>query len=768
MITIFNLVGFTLCFFSISLIAGYVYPELTVDSYHKNRDRIFAVSPYSDGTWVQSILIDIMNDRKTFNKVIPYGFDWDKCCLRYEENQPVESDAIFVDSSFFDAFSFKFIAGDKSSCMTIPFSIVFTQSEAKRLFGSGDPIGKKLKYNSKHELTVTGIIEDYPDNSIFRSRCFISFSTMRILTPFSFKCGWNCSNLEAFVMLSSPADKKWAVEELKECMKERYKEDTELKPDLVSLHDFYFSKDFEIPEEMNKGDMTNVIIFCSLGVLIFFIALFNYFNLAVASLIEKRKQSAMLKIFGSSFRQQWLLLFTDAFILASIAWLVALLIEESLISTSLGSALSISERLSTGLTAGLIPFIATVTLAMLAGLAGALYVSKCPIQDAYRCSNGSGKNSFQMLMLMAQFCIVTFLVSATFTTRKQVNFMQNSDPGFLKENLICIEPLFHMKNPEEVIKRELLSIPGVINLTFSDAIPGKQTQGWGTDIIVNGEEKEVNFSAVPVWSDFFEVYGFTLIDGRFFSDTISTDYGNVVLNEAAAKETGWEDPIGQTMFDWTINERKMGGKVVGIIKDNNFQSMHKAVEPMAFMNLPRYSNYITLKIGAGNENQKHVISLIKKKWQILEPDLPFQFFYIDQYIDQKYDKEMRLGKLSLFLSVISIIITCLGLIGVSLFIAEKKTKEIGIRMVNGATVPEIIRWLNARFYVPLILSMIIALPLSWWFITQWLQSFAYKTSLSWWILAVSALVTISIVITCVTWQSWRAAKRNPVDALRYE
>jgi putative ABC transport system permease protein len=172
MVTIFNLVGFTLCFFSISLIVGYVYPELTVDNYHKNKDRIFVVSPYSDRTWVANILVDIMKDRSAFDRVIPYGFDNNKSYMRNGENQPIESEALFVDSSFFDAFSFKFIAGDTKNCMNVPFSIVLTQSEAKRFFANEDPLGKKLKYNATHEVTVTGIIEDYPVNSIFRSKSF--------------------------------------------------------------------------------------------------------------------------------------------------------------------------------------------------------------------------------------------------------------------------------------------------------------------------------------------------------------------------------------------------------------------------------------------------------------------------------------------------------------------------------------------------------------------------------------------------------------------
>jgi putative ABC transport system permease protein len=768
LVTIFNLLGFVLCFFAITLIGSYVYSEVTTDNYHKNKERIFALSPYSDGTWVQYVLINLMNDNSVFNKVIPYGFDWNKSYLKYQDNQAMESQTIFVDSAFFEAFSFEFIAGDPKECVSVPYSAVITQSEARRFFGNENPIGQKLKYNSKYELTVTGVINDYPGNSIFRSKCFVSFSTLKIIQPYTFSCGWDCSNLKAFVMLRSNEYKASAITELRNILTKHDGGDNGINPALISLHDFYFDKRFEVPQQMNKGDMASVVIFLSLGILIFVIALFNYFNLSVASLIEKRKEAAILKIFGNSFRHQWMLLFSEAFILSAVAWLIALALQKIFISTSLGSSLALSEHLSSDLMAGLIPLAATLMLALFAGFAGAVYIRKRPVQDAYQSVQDSGKNSFQLLMLMAQFCIVTFLIGATLTTRKQVSFMQNSDPGFSKENLICVESSFDLKGEEEVLKRDFLSIPGVINVTFSDAIPGIQTQNWGTEITVDGEAKNITLAAVPVRSDFLHTYNFKLKEGRLFSDSLSTDYGNVVINEAAVKITGWKDPIGQTLYDWTINNRKLGGKIVGIIKDNHFQSMHERIEPMAFINLKGYSKYTTLKVIGGLDNQKRILAQAKEKWQKLEPDFPFRYFYFDQYLDQEYRKEAEIGKLTLLLSIISIIITGLGLIGVSLFIARKKTKEIGIRRVNGATTSEIIGWLNSRFYLSLMVAVMLALPLLWWFMNRWLQTFAYKTTMPWWVFAISAIVTVAVAMLCLIWQSWQAATRNPVEALRHE
>ncbi|HNX67521.1 MAG TPA: ABC transporter permease, partial [Bacteroidales bacterium] len=755
MVTWFNLSGFVLCFFALSLVISYVYSELRTDSLHKNRDSIYAVSPYPNGTWVPYILIDFMKDNSAFNKVIPYGFDWNKVYLKNGENIPVESDAIFVDSSFFDAFSFEFIAGDRTECVTIPFTVVITRSEAKRLFGDENPVGRKLKYNSKNELTVSAVIKDYPKNSIFKSKSFISFNTLKILQPGTFNCGWNCYNLKAFVMLRSANDKETALSELQKILKKNKEDEPGIKSELISLHDFYFGKSYETPSQMRKGDMTNVIIFSLFGALIFIIALFNYFNLSVASLIQKRRETAMLKIFGSSFIQQWTLISFEAFIVAAFASVVGIFLKKAFLTTSFGSSFSFSGQISSDIISELLPFLVTVVLVIIAGLAGALYIKKRPVNDIYGNVRSAEKNSLRMLMLIAQFGIVTFLLGATLEIHKQVRFMQNTDPGFAKENLICIEADFRHKTSEAVFKSEFMSIPGIKEVAFSDAIPGVQTQNWSTDIIVDGQKKNIEVAAVPVWSGFLETYGFRLKEGRFFSDTIDSDFGNIVINESAAKMIGWKDPVGQKIFERTRNKRKMGGVIVGVIEDNYFQSMYKTIGPLAFFNLPNYSSYITLKTVSGYENQKQILAAAKQKWDKLEPDYPFTFFYFDQHLDQLYHKETELGNLTLLLSVISIIITGLGLIGVSLFIARKKTKEIGIRRVNGATTQEIVRWLNTRFYLSLAVAIILALPLLWWFMNRWLGIFAYHADFPLWILAVSAFATVLVAYVCITWQSLR-------------
>jgi putative ABC transport system permease protein len=769
MITLFNLTGFILCFFSISLIVNYVYSELRTDSYHENKDLIYAVSRYDKDLWVPYMLVERMREMPVFNKIIPYGYDWDRSFLKYGTGNALESQTVFVDSTFFNTFSFQFVEGDQRECLSTPFSAVLTQSEAGRIFGNEDPVGKLLKYNAKYDLTITGVIADYPGNSLFPSQCFISFASLKTLTPFSFKCGWDCSNIFSFVMLRSEEDRASAVSELKTILREPDADDPESNPDLYSMHRIYFDKSIEIPDKLNKGNMTTVTVFSFLGLLIFVIALFNYFNLSVASLMEKQKETILLKIFGSSFRQQWMLLFLDAFILAVLAWGVSIFIRFALVPAVHLNQLSFFNHQSVGVAAGIIPFFLILLLALIAGFAGAIFIRRRPLRDLSNPLRNKNGNNFQFLMLMAQFCIVTFLIGATLLIQKQVRFMQDTHPGFSKENLICINSLFKSETSEGVLRKEFLSIPGVQEVVFSDAIPGTRTQGWGTEITVNGEEKEVSFASVPVSCRFLETYGFQLKEGRFFSDTITTDHGNLVINEAAAKEFGWKDPVGRILLsDWTIGNRKLGGKIVGMVEDNYFQSMHKAIEPMVFLNLPGYSNYITIKAAAGLENQKQIINAVKDKWSVLEPDFPFRFFFFDQHLNNEYVKEVEFGKLVLSLSLISIVITMLGLIGMSLFIARGRIKEIGIRKVNGATTGEVIRMLNSRFYAAIAVSILIALPLLWWSVRFWLQTFAYRTGLSWWIFALSASATVVISLSCMTWQSWKAATRNPVEALRYE
>lgn len=759
MVTLFNLTGFLLCFFSLSVIIRYVYSELDTDSFNKNKDRIFAVYNSPRLTWTPYVLINILKDNQQFGKVIPYYLEDVKSSLKYNDNTALESKTVFVDSAFFDAFSFEFIAGDAKGCITTPFSAVFTESEAHRFFGKENPIGLKLIFNSDKEITITGIIKDYPENSIFSSQCFISFSSLKTLYPYSFECGWDCANLNAFVMLNSPEKKAEAVKELKKIIQQNKDGNRYVAADLVSLHDFYFDKRIEIPEQMNKGNINVVVIFTFLGSLIFLITLFNYFNLSVAALIEKKKDNAILKIFGSSFYQQWFLLFIDTLIIAIASFILSFLFQSIIRASDYGILLSSFGKTSSGISLIIIPLVLTVVLAFFASMAGAFYIKRRPITDISDSSNGKSKGHFQMIMMMMQLCIVTLLTGSTLIINKQVDYLQNTDPGFEKENLIYLETGFNLKNPAKVIKSELLSIPGVKNVTFSDAIPGTITQHWSQDVVVNGEEQNIDFDAVPGWPDFLQTYGFRLKSGRFFYDNDESDYNNMIINESAVRKFGWENPLEQN-----VGKRK----IVGVIADNNFHSMHTMVAPMAFINNPRNYTYITIKAEPGLENQKRIIDNARSKWNTLEPDFPFQCSYFDQHLDQEYHKEIEFRRLILFLSVISIIITGLGLIGVSFFIARKNTKEIGIRRVNGATINEIIGWLNSRFYLSLLAAIMIAVPVLWWIMDRWLQTFAYKTTLSWWIFAFSCFITSFISIVCISVQSWKAATRNPVEALRYE
>jgi len=759
MVTSISLAGFVLCFFALSLIIKYVCSELDTDSFNKNKDRIFAVYNTPRVTWVNYELTEIIKNSPQFSKVIPYCPYERKSYLKFKDNEAIESKVIFVDSTFFDAFSFDFIAGDKGECLTTPFSAVLTESEARLLFGKANPVGGKIKFNSADEITITGIIKDYPKNSIFTSKCFISFSTLKTLAESSLNCGWNCANIKAFVMLQSPDKKEAAVEEIKRIIHKNRNDDSDVAAELVSLHDFYFDKRIEVPEQMNKGSMNSVVIFIFLGVLIFVITLFNYFNLSVASLIEKKKENAILKIFGSNFYQQWLLLFVDTLVLTATSFLLSLFIQNVFMTTEYGNMISSLGKVSSWMSLVIIPLIIVVVISFFASIAGAFYIKNRSLTDIYKSSEGRGKGRFQMIILMAQLSIVTFLIGSTLIVSKQVNFLQKTDPGFDKENLICIETPSGMEKPSKVLKSEFSSIPGVLNVTFSDAIPGTKTQHWGQIIEVDGKNRNIDFDVVPVWPDFLSTYGFKLKEGRLFYDNEPSDCNNLIINESALRSFGLKNPLGQTVSK---------GKIVGVVSDSYFQSLHSMITPMVFINNPRNYGYMTIKTEKGLENQKSVLDKVRSKWTALEPDFPFEYFYFDQHLDQEYHREIEFRRLILFLSVISIINTGLGLIGVSFFIARKNTKEIGIRRVNGATVYEMVRWLNSRFYISLIISLLITVPALWWFMSLWLQAFSYKTALSWWVFALSCFVTAVVSVACISMQSWRAATRNPVEALKYE
>ncbi len=763
-ISIFSIIGFMLCFILLILIIQFVVSEQNVDKMHKNKQNIYTVSLWQDGFLVKVPLFNYFESNPNVKRVIP--FDVETISIKGANQEPFNVNALYADSAFFASFSFEFEQGDKYHCLDAANQIVLTQSVAKKHFGQKNAIGKILLMNGKRSLVVTGVIQDYPKNSLFKTHYFVSFDTYKELHKYTFKCGWGCSNLHAFVELYSNSNKYAVESEVFEHVKADYP-DVIAQVSLVPFVDTYYANSSHLSQKINRGSHNKIMIFKLLGALLLLITLVNHTNFTLSLTAKRKKVNATLKVFGTKFHHFMVNSFIDTLLVTLSSLVLAfgfckLFLNEYLVNNFMLFKQVQTNNFIVVYLLGLIIFIAIISSFISALLSNRHSITK---------SQEINKNIYVLnkLMLCLQFGIVVFLIVSSIAINKQLVFMQNSYAGFDKENTAVISTGRYKGNFEQFYE-SFTKIPGVIDVSFSSAIPGKLiNEGWGANIIVKEQEKEVSFRTLLGDASFVEMYDFNIIQGKTFEQSTQADYTVALINEAMLKHTGWENPIGKILIDknnW-FNGLNVDCKVIGVFEDNHFTSVHSIVPPQVIFKANRF-NYISVKMAAGFQNQQAVIGSMKKIWTLNEPDFPFDCFYMDKHLNSIYQTESDFTKIIVWLSVIAIIITVLGLVGVVIFTVSRMTKEIGVRKVNGARVYDILMLINKGFALVIIFALLIAIPLAYYFTNNWLHSFAYQTALSIWLFIVGAFVLITIAVATISWQTYKAARRNPVEALRYE
>lgn len=764
-ITLFSIISFSLSFLLILIIAQYAISELQTDDYHKNKEDIFLMK--SDGNInVPAVLIDQLYDESLIKNVIPFAESWDGTFVQLDGNLPLGVNSLFVDSSFFNVFSFEFVKGNSETCLNAPFTAVITESESVRIFGDVNPIGKILKMDNEFDLTITGVIKDYPRNSIFSSSFFISFTSYRVLEPFTFTCGWGCHNIHSFLQLHSPESKAQVVERIIELTKQEKGSDGWKELYLIPLKEAYFLSNDEVYNIINIGDRSRLGLFIFLGILIFAISIVNYINFILSLTIQRQQISATLKVFGNRFSHFFISYFIDSLIIAILSILLVFLLYDAFLFDLLLRNFSLFSQVeNSNHVLAVLAFILLV-IAVVSALFGAIWSNKYEITKKQLIHQS--RNRANSIMLALQFGIVIFLIVCGIMVNKQLHFIHEADHGFDKENIIYIRG---GEIKSEMLRNELSKISGVMDISFSDAIPGKETQNWTWGINTLDGKKYYSTSMIPVDKYFLELYGFQLVEGRLFDPTRSNEEANIVINEAAVKylkqHKGWENPMGKVLLKkWWKNKKE--GRIIGIVKDNFFFSMHHEVPVMTFICSESDPSYLSIKMIAGFDHQTRIINEVEKVWKSVNSEIPFSFMFFEDHLNTQYQKEREFMQLTIWLSLFGLIITLLGLIGMVTFISSQKTKEIGIRKVNGARARDIVLLLNLKFFKIILFAFIIASPLAYWMMDHWLAKFAYRTGLSWWVFILAAMVVVITSFVTVSLQSLKSAKRNPVEALRYE
>jgi len=649
--------------------------------------------------------------------------------------------------------------------LTDPNSIVLTKSVAEKLLGSENPIGKNIKFISKSrelslDLTITAIIEDTPVHSSIPYSGIISFETRYSDSP-KMEEDWGNWGYPTYIKLNKNAriddfklkvDPSW-VELAKDKLQITGASDNEI----VNYLKFVPLKDVQFFGNSKRQFISLILI---IGIIVIVIAIVNFINLSVAKSSNRSREIGIKKVFGSGRTGIIFQLLFESVSLSFLSTFLALFIVviispvfEKITGWNVSFeheyyfyiiTILISGSLIIGLTAGLYP---------------ALFLSSFNPVRTFKneTSFGSKGKKFKIFLMVFQFAISISLIICTIVITKQVRYLRTKDVGFDKENLIyCSRSKVSKKY--DTFKQKLLQNPNIHNIASSNTSLARNFPMTNSCVI---NDKERTFYTMTVDQDFVKTMGLKIIKGRDFSWDISTDqYGAMIINETAVKEFELTDPIGTEleMFGYKVY-------IIGVMKDFHASSFHQKIPPSALWVAP-WNGTINFRIDAKNTDNS--IAYIKKIWDEFSPDVPFEYHFLDEEYDSLYKSEEKFNLLIAYFSILAIFIACLGLFGLVSFSIDKRIKEIGIRKVNGAKAIEIIVLVNKTFIFWVIVAFILACPIALYAMKKWLQNFSYRTEINPWIFILAGIIALIIVFCTVSLQSWKAATRNPVDALRHE
>jgi len=776
--SILNIAGLAVGISSFILILLYVNRELTFDKFHKNYDNIYKLTlgnSFNTMAPFSVILNDKVQEIEKIARIDFYMGGGTSPLLKVKRGTESETfqvnDIIYADSTFFDIFSFRVIHGDARRSLTEPNLIVLTESTAQKIFGDDDPVGKTVEFigtneNPRLTYTVSAIIEDIPENSSIKFNGIVSFTTLKSIKPGGVDVDEDYGNwtYDTYILMKQGSSAELLTKKTNEVWMNEVLIRRDIRPD--SEESKFLIAGFVPLKEVsffNNNKARFIYLILSVGIFIIVLALINFINLSIAKASAHTKEIAVKKIHGSG-RYDLIRQFTgETLVLTFIATLIALVIVQlmmPLFSEITGSSVSFKLLLNPRWILLLIS--GSFVTGIIAGIYPALYLSSfkpITILKNEQISGNMNKAIVQILIVF-QFVISIVLITSTITIARQVRFMKTENLGFDNKHIITCQLTNNIRGKYEVFRQALLRNPNILNVASSSGSGLAEEFHMGFTEDVNGVEK--SFRAIAVDPDFISTIGLKIIEGRDFSRDMETDKRKtVILNETAAKYLDTTPVLG---YEFEIGNNR--ATVIGVLQDYHNESFQKKISPQLLWYVPGYNYAMSIRISSNNTRE--TIEYIKKQWNEFSPEIPFTFQFLDEKYDALYKDEGRFNLLIGYFSIIAILIACLGLFGLVSYTTERRNKEIGIRKINGAKISEILAILNRDYFIRVAIAFVIAVPIAWYAMHKWLQSFAYKTDLAWWIFVLAGIITLGVALLTVSWQSWRAATRNPVDALRYE
>lgn len=777
-INIFGLaIGLACCL----LVTLYVRFELSYESFHTNKESIYRYIPRGerDGqvsmqtmlpTGFGPLIAESFREVEMFTRFSDVD---ERPLLRIGDTFLEAKPLSMADKDFFKIFSFNLVQGEPNTVFIRPATIAIANSVAQRYFPDGNALGQILRYDNTYDFEITAVFEDVPANSHLQFTYLTTFESMAkiIQDRYAYPADQFLNSLDAWnypTYFYIPNEKdidglaKRIDRKFTEASKETYNEQG-LGDWLQPLGEIHFTKG--IKADTASGDKNYVYIFSAVALLILIIACFNFMNLSTARAMKRAKEVGLRKVMGA-FRHQLIKQFLgETIVLVSISLVIGIILLELLVplfNSLVGQHLEVVYFGSDSVISYIL--IAGLLTGILAGSYPAFYLSSfVPAQVLKGQAGPSGNAGLRKVLTVMQFGVAAFLMIGTLIVYQQMNFIQNKNLGFDKESVVYMSPPAELWKKKDVFKENLLTNSNIKSVTFSNGTPGMETSTWLYDF-PGLEIPKRSMNTMIVDYDYLKTFGLEVVEGRNLSNEFATDSTEAYLiNESAAEDLMLEKPIGTPI---RALDGHPAGRIVGVVKDFHYRSLHRKIEPLVLRIDPRNMWCMSVKLSTGN--LKDHLEVLEKQWKQLAPDYPFSYQFVDETIERQYKAEQNTGVLIGSFAALAIIIACLGLLGLTAFMTEQRKKEIGVRKVLGASVSGIIMLLSKDFSRLILIAFVLVVPIAWYAMNQWLADFAYQVKIGPFVFVGAGLVVLIIAFTSVFYQALKAAVINPSETLRNE
>lgn len=790
-ISFINLFGLTVGLSCCLLITVYILHELSFDRYNQNANEVYRVTrSFNNQDGVVSLTLGTV--APPFGYYLPGDFpeikkltrllDNGSTPLRYKEKLLNEEHLFFADENLFDVFSVKVSKGNPKTALVDPYSVMMTAETAKKYFGDEDPMNRVIRFNNQLDLKVTGIYDPFPSNAHIHPSIMVSFSTMKDTAVYGeeqLRTNWGNNSFFTYILLPKNYDPKKMIARfpafLDKQMASQYggnQPSKFTKLDLQPLTDIHLYSHTDYEAEPNS-DIKRVYIFSAIAFFILLIACINYMNLSTARSALRAREIGIRKVVGARRKELIIQFLTESVL---ISW-VAIALAIGLLFVAIPWLNKITELQLSAATLlkwqVLVPvLLAPFVVGILSGIYPALFMSGFQpvktLKGLFKAGNGTV--SFRKVLVVTQFSISIILIITTAVVFQQLHYMQQKALGFDRDRIVLLNYNNALSPKYEAFRNELLSDAQFKDIARSSRVPsGRLLDNMGAATLSGDSLKPTttDIKYVAVDDAFIPTYGMQIAAGRNFSKEYGTDTANFILNEMAVGSLGWETAASAIGKDFKYGNTR--GHIIGVVKDFHFESLHQPIVPMIFVLLPpsiSYFNNLSVKISG--KNMPAALSHLENTWKKFSPETPYKSVFLDERFDALYKSEKKQGQLFTVFACIAILIACLGLLGLSAFSISQRIKEIGIRKVLGASVGSIVQLLSKDFLILVAFASLIAFPVAWYAMHSWLQDFAYRISIPWWIFLLAGIIAALVALATISFQAIKAAASNPVKSLRAE